>query len=124
MTLAAEIEACERAVWQALADGDAAADRAALAADFLGLYPDGFAGREDHAGQLARGPTVTEFALSQLRVLPLGPDHALIAYAARYRRPGRGADEEIYVSSVWRRSGGGWENLFSQDTPATGDRLP
>ncbi len=45
MKLAVEIEACERAVWQALADGDAAADRAALAADFPGVYPDGFAGR-------------------------------------------------------------------------------
>ncbi len=118
LSLAAEIEACERAVWQALVDGDAAADRAALAADFLGLYPDGFAGREDHVGQLATGPGIAAFALSGLRVMSLGADHALIAYAARFRRVGAGAEEAMYVSSVWRRRGQGWENLFSQDTPA------
>ena len=124
MKLAAEIEACERAVWQALADGDAAADRAALAADFLGVYPDGFAGREEHVGQLAAGPSIAAFALFDLRVMQLGPDHALIAYAARYRRVGGDAEETMYVSSVWRRRGPDWENVFSQDTPATGLHLP
>lgn len=124
MTLAAEIEACERAVWQALADGDAAADHAALAADFLGVYPDGFSGREDHVGQLAAGRSIATFALSDLRVMPFGPDHALIAYTACYRRVGNDAEEAMYVSSVWRRRGPGWENVFSQDTPATGHHLP
>lgn len=124
MTLAAEIEACERAVWQALVDGDAAADDAALAPDFLGVYSDGFAGRADHVGQLAAGPTVDAFDLSEVRVLPLGPDHALIAYAARFTRRGRPGAETMYVSSVWRRSGAGWRNIFSQDTPAAGGGLP
>ena len=124
MGLAAEIEACERAVWQALVAGDAAADAAALAADFLGLYPDGFAGRADHAGQLAQGPTVVRFALSGVQVRALGPDHALIAYRADYTRKGRDAVEAMYVSSIWRRAGAGWKNVFSQDTPATGVAVP
>src|SRR5690606_14487082 len=59
--LLAELIACETAVWQALVSGDAEADRAALAADFLGVYPDGFAGRDAHAAQLSGGPTVTGF---------------------------------------------------------------
>lgn len=120
MELAAEIEACELAVWQALVDGDADADRAALADDFLGVYSDGFSGRGDHVGQLANGPSIVTFSLSDVRVMPLGPDNALIAYAARYRRAGSGVDEQMYVSSIWRRVPEGWLNIFSQDTPAIG----
>lgn len=113
--------ACETRVWQALIDGDAAADAAALDPGFLGVYPDGFAGREDHAAQLANGPTVLWFTLSQARVLDLGPGCAVLSYSARYRRIGRDADEEMYVSSIWRQQpDGGWRNLFSQDTPAVG----
>ncbi|MCB6179175.1 nuclear transport factor 2 family protein [Rhodobacter sp. Har01] len=123
--LAVEIERCERGVWLALVAGDAKADRAALAADFLGLYPDGFGDRAAHVGQLAGGPTVARFALSDVRVRALGPDHVLIAYHARYLRTGAGRkDEEMFVSSIWRRAGSGWENLFSQDTPVTGIAVP
>jgi hypothetical protein len=122
--LASEIEAAERAVWQALLAGDAAADRAALTVDFLGVYPDGFAGAEDHAAQLAGGPSIAEFTLSQVTVRALGPDHALIVYRADYRRVTAVAFEAMYVSSIWRSGAAGWLNLFSQDTPATGERLP
>lgn len=122
--LAAEIEACERAVWQALATGDAAADRALLSADFLGVYPDGFAGPVKHAAQLASGATVTRFELTQVQVRPLGADHALIVYCAVFLRPGQEEEERMYVSSIWQRQSPGWRNIFSQDTPATGERLP
>ncbi len=116
--------ALETSVWQALVAGDAAADRALLAADFLGVYPDGFAGREAHVAQLSGGPTVARFRLSEARALPLGEGHALLAYRADYRRTGRSDDEAMYVSSVWRRGPEGWRNVFSQDTPADGRALP
>lgn len=119
-----DLLACETRVWEALVTGDAAADAAALSADFLGVYPDGFAGKGDHAGQLADGPTVARFHLTDVQVKPLGADHALLAYCARYLRVGRAEEEEMYVSSIWRRSGEGWVNIFSQDTPATGIPLP
>jgi len=110
---------CETRVWQALVDGDAAADEAALDPGFLGVYSDGFSGRAEHAGQLADGPTMTRFALSQARVLDLAPGCALLSYAARFRRVGRETDEEMYVSSIWRQQPDGtWCNLFSQDTPS------
>lgn len=124
MGLAAEIEACERAVWQALLSGDAAADGALLSENFLGVYPDGFAGRADHAAQLEAGPSVADYRLSDLKILPLGPDHALIAYRADYRRFAEGAVEAMYVSSIWQWAPGGWRNIFSQDTPATGQPTP
>jgi len=123
-SLLRELLACETSIWEALVAGDAAADARALAPAFLGVYPDGFAGRDSHAGQLVSGPTVARYALSDARVLPLGPDCALLAYLASYTRPGRSEGEAMYVSSIWRRRGDGWENLFSQDTPATGQPVP
>jgi len=116
--------ACETAVWEALVAGDAAADAAALSDDFLGVYPDGFAGREAHLAQVSDGPTVARYHLSDARVMQLGPDHALLAYRASYSRVGRDASEEMFVSSIWQRSESGWKNIFSQDTPATGQPVP
>lgn len=119
-----DLLACETGVWEALVKGDAGADAAALAADFLGVYPDGFAGKDAHSGQLSEGPTVVRYELSDARVMVLGSDHALLAYHARYLRVGQDEMEEMYVSSIWRRSGAGWVNVFSQDTPATGIPVP
>jgi len=122
-TVLDELLTAETAVWQALVAGDAAADAAALAPGFLGVYPTGFAGRDDHVGQLAGGPTVAAFLLDDPRVLAPAPDLALLAYRATFRRPGSTAQETMFVSSLWQRQGGGWINLFSQDTPV-GPALP
>lgn len=119
-----ELLACETRVWEALVAGDCEADAAALAVDFLGVYPDGSAGRDAHSGQVSQGPTVARYRLSEARLLPLCPDHALLAYRATYLRVGRAAEEEMFVSSIWRREGTGWVNVFSQDTPATGIPVP
>lgn len=110
--------ACERGVWEALVAGDAARDAAALAEGFLGVYPDGFAGKAGHVAQLAAGPTVAVYVIDDARVLDLGEGLGLLAYRAEYRRVGRAEAEVMYVSSLWRRTVAGWENLFSQDTPA------
>lgn len=108
----------ETTVWQALADGNAQADRALLLPDFLGVYPSGFSDRDGHAGQMANGPTIAAFSLHDARLLPVGADHAMLSYRARYRRPDSRTQEEMYVSSLWQRGPEGWRNLFSQDTPA------
>ncbi|MBT8456178.1 MAG: nuclear transport factor 2 family protein [Alphaproteobacteria bacterium] len=113
--------AAETAVWEALVSGDAAADAGALDDGFLGVYPDGFSGKGTHVGQLAQGATVKTYAIDDPHVMSLGPDHALLAYRATYRRPGQTADEVMYVSSVWKRNRQGWINVFSQDTPAADD---
>ena len=113
-----ELVAAETAVWEALVRGDAKADAEALSEDFWGLYPDGFSGKAEHCAQLDDGPTVARYALSELRVRPLGPDHALLAYRADYIRPGSDTEAAMYVASIWRRGAAGWINIFSQDTPA------
>lgn len=118
------IKKAERDVWTALVDGDAAADRALLAEDFLGAYPDGFASREDHCAQLAHGPSVTSYQISEEHIRQLGADHILYAYRASYVRPGTTTPDEMLVSSIWARRDGAWVNIFSQDTPLTGAEVP
>ncbi len=116
--LLAQITAQEERVWDALKTGDKAADDALLCDHFLGVYPDGFAGKSDHAGQLDEGPTIADYTMLENRLIVLGPDHALLSYLAVFRRSGKTHTERMYVSSVWQRRGTGWINLFSQDTPA------
>ncbi len=122
--LLSELLEHEHRVWAALVAGDARADMALLSQDFLGVYPNGFAGRAAHGAQLSAGPSVVYYEIVGPRVVPAGAAHALLVYRARFRRPGRKEPEEMYVSSLWRRAGAGWVNIFSQDTPATGAALP
>lgn len=110
----------ERAVWDALVSGDARADADLLADDLVGVYPTGFDDRAGHAGQLAAGPTVAEYDLADARLVPVAHDAAIVAYRARYRRPGADEHEEMFVSSLWCRRGDRWVNAFSQDTPVGG----
>ncbi len=109
--------ALEHAVWAALCAGDPAADQKMLAANFLGVYPSGFADRSEHSGELTDGPTVKSYDLDQIRLMPLGPDRGMLCYRASYTRPGREVADVMYVSSLWERTPDGWLNIFSQDTP-------
>jgi len=117
----AQLVALETEVWDALVRGDAATDERLLAVDFVGLYPTGYADRADHVGQLAGGPTVASYSLTEARMLTVSGSAALLMYQAEYTRVGRDRTPEVmYVSSLWVDRGGRWVNVFSQDTPATG----
>jgi hypothetical protein len=112
--------ALESKVWEALATGDMAADESLLSEDFLGVYVSGFADRNEHVAQLRTGPTVLSYELSEARSMPLSDDLVLLAYRADWV-PNDAADnavETVYITSIWRRDGNGWRNMFSQDTPA------
>jgi hypothetical protein len=107
----------ERKVWEALVAGDAKADEALLSEDFTGVYKSGFADRAGHAAQLANGPVISSYKITDPRLISLGDDIALLVYLAQYTRPSAPDQREaMYVSSIWRRTGDGWANIFSQDT--------
>lgn len=112
------LQRCETSVWNALVDGNADADRAALHADFLGVYSDGFATKTEHVDQLANGPSVAQYSLTNFQLKALGDDHAVLSYRADFLRQGKDEPEVMYVSSIWQRDPTGWVNIFSQDTPA------
>jgi hypothetical protein len=113
--------ALERRVWQALTDGDSHADTKLLDDQFLGIYASGFASREDHAAQLAHGPTVASFSIHEPRLLTLASDVVMLSYRASFSRPGgvnAGLVHTMYISSIWRHRDAVWLNVFSQDTLA------
>ena len=108
----------EHRVWQALCSGDMAADRALLAADFLGVYATGFSDRAGHVGQLCHGPSVARYTIRDARLKPLAEKVFLLAYRADFTRIGRSQSEAMFVSSIWEARAGGWRNSFSQDSCA------
>ena len=108
----------EREVWEALVHGDGDADGRLLSDDFLGVYTVGFADRADHVAQLAGGATVSEYWLSDARLMVLADDMVLLAYRAAFTRPGETVSERVLISSIWHERVGSWVNIFSQDTPA------
>ena len=108
----------EREVWEALVNGDGEADGRLLSDDFLGVYTVGFADRAAHVAQLANGPTVSEFALGEARLMELSDDMVMLAYRAEFTRPGDDATESVLISSIWCERDGRWVNIFSQDTPS------
>ena len=114
----AELVAAETAVWEALRLGDRAADRALLAAEFLGVYPTGFIGRDDHVAELDDGPIVVDYEILETRCMPVAHDSALLAYRVRFRPTAMAEPVTWMVASIWRREGDGTlVNTFSQDTP-------
>ncbi len=116
-----ELIRLETEIWQALVDGDAEADARLLADDFVGVYPTGFADRSDHVNQIAAGPTIRSYELSDARMLGVSESAVLLSYRAVYARVSEAAQQEaMYVSSLWCRRGGHWVNVFSQDTADTG----
>ncbi|PRY21484.1 hypothetical protein CLV78_10997 [Aliiruegeria haliotis] len=109
----------EKQVWDALATGDRAAEERLLSDDFLGVYESGTGDKAEHVGQLAAGPTVARYAISDPILRELAPGLVLLVYRADYLRVGAapGMDEAMRVSSIWQRhEDGGWRNIFSQDT--------
>ena len=116
--------ALETRVWDALVTGDGDADGALLSEDFIGVYPDRFAGKDAHTGQLDSGATVAEYRLSEVQVRATGADGGLLIYRADYLRIGKSDWEVMLVSSLWERRNGNWVNSFSQDTPLTGEGVP
>ena len=112
-----EILSLEKQVWGALVEGNAQADRALLSPDFLGVYPTGFANRDDHVGQFADAPTMARYELSDTRLRVLSADIVLLSYRADYYRPGSERPEAMLISSLWERRHDVWVNSFSQVTP-------
>ncbi|KIC09999.1 hypothetical protein RA19_12580 [Leisingera sp. ANG-M1] len=111
--------ALETKVWDALVAGDPEADGQMLSADFLGVYPSGFSGKDGHCEQLRDGPVMAEYRLSEAQIRLIAQDAVLLCYRADYK-PADGLDwKAMLISSLWEQRENGWINSFSQDTPLT-----
>ena len=109
----------ERRGWDALSSGGAAATRFygdVLAERFVFLLP-GPAVIDDRAALLESlgGSPWTSYELADERVVPLGPDAAVVAYRATAVR--EGARYEALMASTYVREGGVWRLAVHQQTP-------
>lgn len=114
-----ELTAIEEAAWRALStSGDAAAeyytDR--LASDVLILLPGGMViADRDRVIASMQGEPWSSFHLSDVRVLPVGDDGAVLAYRVDARR---GEQEyDALLTSTYRREDGEWRLAVHQQTP-------
>jgi len=106
--LTAAISARLTAQWEAWKNQDAASNNAIIADDFDSFWPDG----SRHVGkptaqQMAEQP-IAGYTLSQLRVVPVGADTALVTYFADIKTPGDNGAHQMVVGEVWVKRSGQW----------------
>lgn len=116
-TLAAELEALERALHAPQVRGDRASLAALLDEDFSEIGSSGQCYGRDAALQeipLERAQVLIES--EQYAVWLLVEDLAQVRYRSRYHVDGQ-AQRWVLRSSLWRRHGQGWRVVFHQGTP-------
>jgi hypothetical protein len=96
------------AQWEGWKKRDPAPNDAIIADDFHSFWPDG----TRHAGkptaqQMAEQP-IAGFKLSQLRVVPVGADGALVTYFAEIKTPGDNVEHHMAVGEAWVKRNGQW----------------
>ena len=95
------------AQWEGWKNQDPAPNNAIIADDFNSFSPDGsrHVGRPT-ARQMSEQP-ITAYKLSQLRVVPVGADTALVTYFADVTIPGDNVFQ-MAVGEVWSKRNGQW----------------
>ena len=108
----------EQRAWREEKNRNAEFFREVMVEEFLAVESDGK--RYTKAEALALIPTVqvSSFALTDLKVLRLGRDAALITYRAVVTGPGEGREvtREFLASTAWVRRGTKWGMAFHQKT--------
>lgn len=115
-----DLVALERAGWEALSvGGDEAGsfyDRA-LAAEVLMLLPGGMVIDDRSAAvDSMRGEPWSSYELSDVRVVELTEDSAVVAYRTHATR--EGSEYSALVNSTYVREDGTWRLAVHQQTPA------
>jgi ketosteroid isomerase-like protein len=95
--------------WDAWKNRDAASNNAVIADDFQAISADGLLRTgKPTAQQMAEQP-ITDYKLSEFRVVPVGADSALVTYLANVKTPGEIAEFQMAVGEVWVKRNGRWE---------------
>ena len=96
------------AQWEAWKNQDAASNNAIIAADFNSFWPDGSRHIGKPTAQQMSEQPITGYNLSQLRVVPVGADAALVTYFADVKTPGDNVEFKMAVGEVWVKRNGQW----------------
>jgi RNA polymerase sigma factor (sigma-70 family) len=111
--------ALEKRAWEAAKNKDVATLRKTCASDFLAVYSDGTRLTLDEYCKALSLIDLKKYSLSDVRLLSLGPDAAVLIYQADTHSVVLGATlkERTQMSSIWVRRDGEWRNVFAQETP-------
>ena len=114
-----QITALERQELEALKSGDWDAFSNLFADDATFLDARGFAGKKEVL-QHVSDVRVVDYSMEDIRVRPLSPDTALIAYKLKQKGTSHGNEfvSQAYASAVWAERGGRWLCIFTQESPA------
>jgi hypothetical protein len=99
----------EKAVWQAVKDQKLDDFAAAMAPNYIGLYPDGPRTVAADVAQI-KGVALHDFEISFFDVRPIDPDTIIDTYRIDVSGQVHGTafTGRYWVASVWHREGGKW----------------
>ena len=96
------------AQWEAWKNQDAASNNPIIADDFNSFWPDGSRHIGKPTAQQMSEQPISGYKLSQLRVVPVGADAALVTYFADVKTPGDNVRFHMAVGEAWVKRSGQW----------------
>ena len=108
----------EKRSWEATKKKDIEALRKLCVPDYVAITSDGARLTLDEFIALFPFFEVKSYALSDVGVLPIGPDVAILMYKSKTQTAiwGMNVNEKTQHSSTWARRDGEWRNVFYQET--------
>ena len=90
------------------------------APEYTGVFADGSINNLSQALQAMTTLTINHYTLGEMKVVPLGPDAAVVNYTAAVNLTaggGKAQDEKLAVTSVWVKRGGQWKGIRYHESP-------
>jgi uncharacterized protein (TIGR02246 family) len=116
-----DVKALEKAMWQAWAKHDLAIFEERLADDHVHVSASGIiAGKAANLADMKDACEVRSWKLGDIKVQQLGSDAALLSYEADQDATcgGEKSPAHVYVTVVWKKTGGKWVNSSYHETGA------
>jgi uncharacterized protein DUF4440 len=95
------------AQWEGWKNQDTAPNDAIIADDFHSFWPDGSRHVGKPTAQQMAEQSITGYKLSELRLVPVGADAALVTYFAEIKTPDN-VDHHMAVGEFWVKRNGQW----------------
>jgi hypothetical protein len=110
--------ALEKRVWEAIKTKDFESLRKTCAKDYVAILSDGSRLTRNEFFLALPFFEVESYSLSDVQLLSLGPDAAVLLYTAESQTFFLWEGEKVrtQISSTWVRRDGAWQNVFSQET--------
>ena len=108
-----------KAEWEALKNKDRKAYAELLAEDYQGVEVDGKGERTKiQALNELPGENVFNYTMWGYKLIPLGPDAALVIYEITLQFPPKAQVRysRVYISEIWVKRAGEWKELHYQET--------